>query len=232
VLNRFAKAYHISYPMLSDQGSVVIRKFGILNTNVPPDVTRFYGIPFPGQYLIAPDRTVEAKYFMPDYQERPTASEVLLTGFNTGGTATTIKAEDVTVKIAVSDSRSFSGHQLGIRADFDVAPGWHVYGAPLPQEYTVTKVKFDDSLVQKQSLKFPPPKSMKFEALGQTFPVYTGNFDATGTILLKQKLAPGDYQLTGTVEFQECNDSICKIPQSVHFALPLKIEPMVGPAKS
>jgi hypothetical protein len=40
-LRRFSAAYHISYPMLSDSGSVVIRDFGILNTNVPPDVTRF-----------------------------------------------------------------------------------------------------------------------------------------------------------------------------------------------
>jgi peroxiredoxin len=35
VLARFAKAYKITYPLLSDKGSVVIRKFGILNTNVP-----------------------------------------------------------------------------------------------------------------------------------------------------------------------------------------------------
>ena len=50
--------------MLSDKGSVVIGEFGILNTNVPPDVARFYGIPFPGQYLIAPDGTVRTSFFL------------------------------------------------------------------------------------------------------------------------------------------------------------------------
>jgi peroxiredoxin len=57
--------------MLSDTGSVVIRDFGILNTKVPPDVTRFYGIPFPGQYLIAPNGIVKDKLSLVDYQERP-----------------------------------------------------------------------------------------------------------------------------------------------------------------
>jgi DsbC/DsbD-like thiol-disulfide interchange protein len=216
--------------MLSDKGSLVIRRFGILNTNVPPDVTRFHGIPFPGEYLIAPDGTVKEKLFLPDYQERPAASEVLLRDFGSGSNSVTVKAEDVTAKVMISDAHSYSGHQLGVAVDFDVAPGWHVYGAPLPPEYTVTKVKFDDTIVQSQSIKFPTPTPLKFEALNQTFPVYSGKFTATGHILLKQKLNPGDYQLGGTIDFQQCNDVECKIPQSVKFELPLKIDPLVGPA--
>jgi hypothetical protein len=226
-LRRFANAYHVSYAMLSDQGRVVINKFGILNTNVPPDVTRFYGIPFPGQYLISPDGVVKDKLFLADYQERPTASEVLLNESGTGGESTTIKAEDVTAKVTVSDGKSYSGHRLGVTIDFEVGSGWHIYGEPLPAEYTTTKVHFDDSLIQKQSMKFPPATPVRFAALDQTFPVYQGKFKATGSILLKQKIDPGDYQLTGTIEFQECNDSMCKIPQSARFALPLKIDPMV-----
>jgi hypothetical protein len=230
VLHRFSDAYHISYPMLSDKGSVVIREFGILNTNVPQDVTRFYGIPFPGQYLIAPDGTVKDKLFLPDYQERPTSSEVLLKEFGVGGNSIAVKAEDVSAKVTVSDVQSYSGHRLGVIVAFDVAPGWHIYGAPLPPEYTVTQVKFSSDLVQAQLLTFPPPTPLKFEALGQTFPVYHGSFQAVGDLLLKQQLTPGDYKLAGTIEFQECNDTECKIPQSVPFALPLKIDPMVPAA--
>jgi len=230
VLSRFTSAYQISYPMLSDKGSTVIRKFGILNINVPPDVTRFYGIPFPGQYLIAPDGTVKDKLFLPDYQERPTASEILLTDFGVGSNSVTLHAEDVTAKVTVSDAKSYSGHQLGVSAAFDVGPGWHIYGAPLPPEYTVTKVTFGGDLVQNQSLKFPPPMMRKFEALGQTFPVYEGKFTAVGNILLKQQLKPGDYKLAGTLEFQECNDNECKIPQSVTFEIPLKIAPLAPAA--
>jgi hypothetical protein len=230
VLRRFTDAYQISYPMLSDKGSVVIREFGILNTNVPADVVRFYGIPFPGQYLIAPDGIVKDKLFLADYQERPTASEVLLKDFGVGGNSVAIKAAGLSAEVTISDAKSYSGHRLGVTVAFDVAPGWHIYGAPLPPEYTVTQVKFSGELVQSQSLTFPPSTPFKFEALGQSLPVYNGSFKAVGDILLKQRLTPGDYKLSGTIEFQECNDTECKIPQSVPFALPLKIDPMVPAA--
>jgi hypothetical protein len=121
--------------MLSDKGSAVIREFGILNANVPPDVTRFYGIPFPGQYLLAAEGTVKDKVFLADYQERPTASPVLLTDFSTsvGNNSVVVKASGVTAKVMLSDTRSFSGQQLGLAVDFDVAPGWHIYGNPVPR---------------------------------------------------------------------------------------------------
>ena len=57
MLTRFARAHQITFPMLSDKGSAVIRRYGILNTNIPPTHT-FYGIPFPGEFLVAPDGRV------------------------------------------------------------------------------------------------------------------------------------------------------------------------------
>jgi Disulphide bond corrector protein DsbC/AhpC/TSA family len=231
ILSRFADQYHLAYPMLSDHGSLIIRKFGILNTNVPHG-TRFYGIPFPGQYLLAPDRTVRDKLFLPDYQTRPTASEVLLKeyGIPAADHGITVTAEDVQARIVVSDKRSFSGQRLGTAVNFKVAPGWHIYGEPLPAGYSQTSVKFDDDLVASQALEFPQPKPVKFELLGETLPVYQGEFEATGHILLKQKLPAGEQKLTGTLNFQECNDKICKLPQSVRFQIPIRIDPYVPAA--
>jgi peroxiredoxin len=83
VLTRFARAHQITFPMLSDKGSAVIRRYGILNTNIPPTHT-FYGIPFPGEFLVAPDGRVADKVFLPDFQDRATASEVLLKDFGIG----------------------------------------------------------------------------------------------------------------------------------------------------
>ena len=64
MLARFARAHQITFPMLSDKGSAVIRRYGILNTNIPRTHT-FYGIPFPGEYLVAPDGRVADKVFLP-----------------------------------------------------------------------------------------------------------------------------------------------------------------------
>jgi len=228
ILERFAKQHRITYPMLADHGSIVIRKFGILNTNVPPD-TRFYGIPFPGLYLLAPDGTVRDKLFLPDFQTRPSASELLLThyGMPAAENGLTVAAEDVRATIILSDNRSFGGQRLGTAVDFVVGPGWHIYGEPLPTDYTPTSVRFDDTLVASQSLTFPKPKPVKFDLLGEVLPVYEGKFKAGGYILLKQKLPAGQHKLAGTINFQECNDNICKLPQSARFEIPITIDAYV-----
>jgi hypothetical protein len=49
----------------------VIRRYGILNTNIPR-THKFYGIPFPGEYLIAPDGRVADKVFLPSFEDRAT----------------------------------------------------------------------------------------------------------------------------------------------------------------
>jgi peroxiredoxin len=227
-LKQFAGAHQITYPMLSDQGSAVIREFGILNTNIPPD-TRFYGILFPGQYLLAPDGTLRDKLFLSDFETGLSASEMLLThyGIPAAENGVTVNVEDVRATIILSDKRGFGGQRLGTRVDFKVAPGWHIYGKPLPEGYTPTSVEFDQSLVASQALRLPKPKPVKFELLGEALPVYEGEFKGEGYIVLNQKLAAGEQKLTGTINFQECNDNICKLPQSVHFEIPIKIEPYV-----
>ena len=69
--------------MLSDVGSKVIRAFGILNTNVPEDHKMMYGMPWPGDYLIAPDGTVRDKLFLHNYEHRPSASQMTFRNYGT-----------------------------------------------------------------------------------------------------------------------------------------------------
>jgi peroxiredoxin len=78
ILQRFAEAYKMDYPMLSDVGSKVIRAFAIINTDVPEDHKMMYGMPWPGDYLIGPDGTVRDKLFLRNYEHRSSASQLIL----------------------------------------------------------------------------------------------------------------------------------------------------------
>jgi len=138
-------------------------------------------------------------------------------------TKVVVDAGGVKVRIALSEARAFGGQRVGLVVDFDIAPGWHVYGKPLPQDYTPTAVIFDNDLLSGQNLDLPKPTPVKFELLGETLPVYQGRFKAVGDILLRQKLTPGEHRLGGTLSFQECNDNLCKMPQQVRFEIPLWI---------
>jgi DsbC/DsbD-like thiol-disulfide interchange protein len=135
-----------------------------------------------------------------------------------------IDAGEVKARIALSQARASSGKPLRVTVDFDISPGWHVYGKPLPEGYTPTSVSFDNDLLSGQQLVFPKPTPVKFELLGETLPVYQGRFSAAGDVLLRQNVAPGDYQLSGTLGFQECNDNLCKMPQQVRFEIPLRVD--------
>jgi DsbC/DsbD-like thiol-disulfide interchange protein len=146
------------------------------------------------------------------------------------GNSVTVQTGELKARVMLSDDRAHSGQRLAVAVDFEVAPGWHVYGKPLPEEYTPTTVDFDDQLLSSQKLDFSQPTPVKFELLGETLPVYQGRFRAIGDVLLRQNLTPGEHQLAGTLSFQECSDNLCKMPQQVHFDVPLRIEALVPAA--
>ena len=218
--------------MLSDKGSLVIRKYGILNANIP-EGHPFYGIPFPGDYLIDANGTVRDKHFLPNYETRPSASEVLMKNFgvSSGASGVTITAGDVRTAIKVSSDHAVPGRQLGVSAEFEIPSGWHIYGQPIPDNYVATSVEFDSETVSAQSLDFPKATPVEFKSLGETLPVYSGTMRAFGTILIKSGLKPGEYKLKGTLRFQECSDQICKLPQKIAFEIPIAIDAMVAGAK-
>jgi hypothetical protein len=69
LLRNFAERKDLHYPMLSDPESRMIRAFDILNDNFPKD-NQWYGVPFPGMYIIDERGIVKAKYFEDDHRER------------------------------------------------------------------------------------------------------------------------------------------------------------------
>jgi DsbC/DsbD-like thiol-disulfide interchange protein len=137
----------------------------------------------------------------------------------------TAKAGDVEATITPSATHAAPGQQIDVRALLDIGPGWHIYGKPLPQGYTTTAIVFDKNLVASQLLNFPKPKMVSFPALGETLPVYQGEVNADGKIRIRPDLKPGAYKLAGKLDFQECNDQICKLPQSVAFEMPFTVDP-------
>jgi DsbC/DsbD-like thiol-disulfide interchange protein len=159
------------------------------------------------------------------------SSKILLDQFDVAGAkSASISADDLRVTITPTADHSVAGQEIGVMAKFSIAPGWHIYGQPLPSNYTATSIEFDDDVVVKQSFDFPAAEKVTFEMLGETLPVYHGDFYAKGTVLIRSGLKPGEYQLKGKLKFQECSTDVCKIPQTVAFELPMRIEAMTPAA--
>ena len=225
--------------MLSDQGSKVIRAFGILNTNIPEDHPMLYGIPFPGDYLIAPDGTVRDKLFLPSYEHRPSASQIAMRhAADSGINSVQFKTDAFSATVSFSTDRCFPGQELGVSLEVHLEPRWHIYGKPLPKNYQPTELQLEGPLVGEFSLEMPAPKPVRLEALGETLPVYGGEIRALGKLGIRWSppipakflqplgppIEPGLHHIEGLFRFQACSDRVCEAPQTVKFQLPLTIE--------
>lgn len=137
-----------------------------------------------------------------------------------------LKADDVQAAIRVANPAQLRpGGKVDVTVHFAVGPGWHIYGAPLPagEDITSTKMSFDQAVAAKQSISMPPATPMRFDALGETLPVYQGNFAASAQLQLAPAVKPGPQTLPGTLSFQECNNLLCKMPRQVPFSLPINV---------
>jgi AhpC/TSA family/Disulphide bond corrector protein DsbC len=245
ILWNFAETYKIDYPLLSDEGSDVIRAFGILNTNIPEDHKMMYGMPWPGDYLIAPDRTVRDKLFDRDYQYRPSASAIVIRHFNLmQANSVELETDWLSATVGLSTDRCFAGQDLTSQLSIQLKPGWHIYGEPLPPSYQPTRLNFSGPLVGEQSLELPSAKPMMLAAIGEALPVFEDQLTAFGKLQIRWSppvpvkflesfgsfIEPGDYKISGQLKFQACSAKTCEPPQAIDFELRIKIETPIPPA--
>lgn len=224
----------------------MIRAFGIFNTNVPEDHKMMYGMPFPGDYLLAPDGVVRDKLFLPSYEYRPSATALALRHAGDGAAMNSVEIEAgvFSATVTLSADRCFPGQELATALRIRLNPGWHIYGRPVPGSYRPTELIFESPIVGEQSIELPPAKPMLLKALGETLPVYEGEIRATGKLGIKwsppmpakfmepfgKPIAPGPYKIAGTLRFQACSETVCEAPQAIEFELPLELEAGVPPA--
>ncbi|MEL6986062.1 MAG: redoxin domain-containing protein, partial [Actinomycetota bacterium] len=76
-LEEFAAHHGITFDLLSDEGSRVIRDFGILNHHVTEEQVPYHGIPFPGTYLVDEAGVVTAKAFHRSLAQRESAEGLI-----------------------------------------------------------------------------------------------------------------------------------------------------------
>ncbi len=229
ILAAFAQKHSIGYPLLSDKGSETIRKFGIFNYNMAPDL-RAYGVPHPVEYFVSADGTVVNKYFVPNYQHRVTGSAVALREFGigaTGAAAATLESGALAVQIGLPSAKVFAGQEVSFFADFALQPGWHIYGNAVPEGYTATSITFESPNVVRQKLELPAAETLDIPGVGESLPVYTGSFRGIGTLLLKHPLPEGPLMLQGRLACQQCSDTVCEPPETMSFELALTSQPFM-----
>ena len=232
VLKGFTEDHGISYQLLSDLGSEVIRRYGILNTLVKPEEEEYYGIPFPGSYLVSEDGKIFDKLFHREYQKRETGATVLWKGFGLPvDPASTIHAEAegqaVRVSAALMATELHPRQHADLHVTLDLDEGLHVYGPDVPDDYVATQIKVSGPEgISAGEPAFPATKPLRIEGINEEFQVMDGKVDIVLPVASAIR-EPGEATLNVEVTYQACTDAMCYIPRTETLHLTVNVAPNV-----
>lgn len=230
-LKKFADSRGITFPLVSDAGSAIIKRFGLLNETVDPK-TRAYGIPHPGTFILDRSGKVTARFFEDAYQERYTAATVLAAiGASGPSGGAPMQTPHLTVRVGISDDVAAPGHRLAITTDVTPKPGMHLY-APGKHDYQVVQLVIDPQpwLVVHDTV-YPASEIYHFKPLDERVEVFSRPFrlrrDGTLSATPEGQKLLGSLErvtITGTLEYQACDDKVCYNPTRVPFSLPVTLK--------
>lgn len=142
VLRAFADKQAIAFPLLSDEGSHVMRRLGLLNERVQEDHAaygvkpdpRHTNLPYPGVFVLDEAGTIVAKRFHESYRERDTGAALLAQTLRVLESRPSRAVDFPGPSIVVSawlDSPTYSFFQrMHLNLELRLAPGFHI-GAPV-----------------------------------------------------------------------------------------------------
>lgn len=209
--------------MLSDPNSAIIRRFGLLREDVPPD-SRDYGIPYPGTLLVDAAGIVRERFFEERYWHRmtiPSALWHLGVALPTG--AESLGREHLRIRTSASDATVYPGNRFTLLAEVELAPGVHVYGPAVGGGYQGLELSVDPlPVLTVHSPSYPPARRLTLPWTGEPLTGYTQPVRVAVDVSLgtRQELAAvlesgQGLTLTGTLRLQACDDRVCWPPEAV-----------------
>jgi len=193
------------------------------------------GTPYPGTFMIDGDGKVTSRFFEEFYRERNTTTNVMLKlGMGLSPIAA-VQGETAHLKFTAypSNTSVTVGTRFSLALDVTPGPKMHVY-APGAEEkgYRVIGFNLDQPEIARiEPVSYPESEIYYFEPLDEHVPVYQEKFT-----ILQEVVMNGDARaeevmstldaltLTGTLDYQACDDAICFLPQSIPVSFTVDLE--------
>jgi DsbC/DsbD-like thiol-disulfide interchange protein len=145
-----------------------------------------------------------------------------------------IAAAQARFRVSSSDATVAPGERVTLRIDVTPGPRMHVY-APGQKGYVPIALTLDPhpDVRVVHPMTYPPPGTYYFAPLKETVKVYEAPFrlvqDVTLALTpaLRQRATRGEtLRLTGTLEYQACDDKVCYRPQSMPVEWTMALVPL------
>ncbi|MEM1249043.1 MAG: redoxin domain-containing protein, partial [Acidobacteriota bacterium] len=201
-LKTFSDDHSIAYDLLSDEDSAVIKTFGILNTTIEPDSSQintmtgrgYYGMPFPGVYVVGTDGRVTEKFFHRHYATRTSAGTLRDSALGRilarhEVPVAELGDEHVKVSAFLADEALKFEYTSTLYVRFEVAEGFHIYADPLPDGFIASTATVPETKgVRLGEAVYPPTHEREFPKLEVTLNVYEGTTDVKVPIALDAEI--------------------------------------------
>jgi len=237
-LKDFQDAYGITYTLLSDPDSKVIRDYGILNTLIAEDDHPWFGIPFPGTYVTDSQGTITHKFFENNLVLR-VGPEELLRAVDGDALSEYIgnpvsDAADAEPKVFLEGEHLAVGVLQHLVCQINVPQGRHLYADPAPQgmiPFTLT-LDAQSKLVIRELIR-PASEAHTMAGTGEVIQVNHGRVELrlpiTANAAITSTTEPTMLDLSGEVSWQTCDEDVCDVPRRSRFAFNVPIEGAVVP---
>ncbi len=235
-LKAFADRAGITFTLLSDPGSAIIKRYGLLNEAAEG---RTEGIPHPGTFVLDAAGMVTARYFEESYRVRSSAASIALKlGEDLGGASrdnvARLETDHLEVVARPSDEIVAPGTMFSLALDVTPKAKMHVYA---PGEHTYQVVALDiepqPGLVVRPAV-YPASQEYYFAPLDERVPVYTEPFRLVRDLNLavssetrELSSAPdASLELSAVLSYQACDDKICYPMQSIPVSWTVRLKPL------
>ena len=192
------------------------------------------GTPFPGTFMLDAKGRVESRFFEEFYRERNTTANVMLKlGIGLSRVAA-IEGSSAQLEFTAfpSNSTVSAGSRFSIAVDVRPNPGMHVY-APGAEAmgYRVIGLNLDaNSNVRYVPVDYPASEIYHFKPLDEFVPVYQRPFRLLQEVVVEASSEAQDslaeldaLTLTGSFNYQACDDEICYLPETVPLSFTLDL---------
>jgi DsbC/DsbD-like thiol-disulfide interchange protein len=223
VLADFSVRRGITFPLLSDPGSLTIKRYGIFNATVPQTNQQTYGVPFPGTFMLNSRAVVTSRFFEQAYQERSTVGSIMARlGNSVDVQATKISSPQVEITSFVTDRAVAPGTQFSLVLDVRPARGVHVYAPDVTGYKPIAlSVEAQPGVVARRA-QYPVAEDYHFKPLNEHVKVYQRPFRIVQDVVIdaspQGQAALNDMTsltIKGALNYQACDDKVCFTPQSV-----------------
>ena len=200
---------------------------------------RLRGIPFPGTFVVDRRGRVTSRFFEDYYWERNTTSNILLRAGikNVPVQAVQASTPHLDLRTYPSDASVSLGTRFSLAIDVTPKPGMHVY-APGAKGYRVISVDLKPPPhVRVTPMRYPSSEMYHFVPLNERVAVYRKPFTLLMDVVAEatpegRKVLAGQKELalTGTLQYQACDDKICYNPVSLPLSWKIELTASVAGA--